>query len=159
MRKFMAVPMTLLILFAAGDLSAQEGETWETQEPVYNVATIRIHPNMGERYLNNLKRTWVTGVEASMEEGLVEDYWVYSSVTPLDGGYNLMLVTRHPNLASLDATDAWRERIAAVDRKVLAEVSEEESDEITSTVYPEVRTILSEKLMREVRFMDGSAGN
>lgn len=33
-------------------------------------------------------------------------------------------------------------------------ISEEETDRITATIYPEVRTILSDKLVREVRFME-----
>lgn len=131
---------------------AQEGEGWKTLEPVYYVTTIKIHPNMGEQYLKNLKKTWVTGVEAAKAEGLTEDYWVFSSMTPNDGGYNLMLVTKHPNLASMDATDQWRATIDRIDAKVQEMMSEEESDEITSNVYPNIRTITSEKMMREIEF-------
>lgn len=132
---------------------AQEGEGWKTLEPVYDVTTIKIHPNMGEQYLMNLKKTWVSGVEAAMEEGLTEDYWVFSSVTPNDGGYNLMIVTKHPNLASMDATDEWRAAIARIDTKVAQMISEQETDEITGNVYPNIRTITSEKLMREIEFI------
>lgn len=144
----------LLTVLTARPAVAQEGEGWNTLEPVYNVTTIKIHPNMGEQYLQNLKRTWVTGVEAAIEEGLTEDYWVFSSLTPNDGGYNLMIVTKHPNLAALDATDAWRERIARIDATVQQTLSEQESDEITGNVYPNIRTITSEKMLREIEFTE-----
>jgi len=164
-RQIRNVPVSALALALALALStvslapragqAQEGESWTTLEPVYNVVTIRIHPNMGERYLNNLRKTWVTGVEEAKPEGITEDYRTYSSLTPNDGGYNLMIVTRHPNLAAFDATDAWREKIARIDARVQQQISERETDEITSTVYPQVRTILSEKMLREIEFVEG----
>lgn len=155
MRRLAVVLVTLgLVPLTTQGVQAQEGETWETQETVYNVTTIRIHPNMGEQYLNNLRQTWVTGVKEQMNEGLVTDYSVYSSVTPNDEGYNLIIVTEHPNLASFDATDEWREKIARIGDRVEAIVSEEESDRITGTVYPEIRTIMSSKLVREIEFIE-----
>ena len=144
----------VLLPLATPELVAQEGETWKTQENVHNVTLIRIHPNMGDQYLNNLKRTWVTGVKEQMREGLVTDYAVYSSITPNDQGYNLIIVTEHPNLAAFDATDEWRQKLARINQRVEAQVSEQESERITSTVYPNIRTILSSKLVREVEFMD-----
>lgn len=144
----------LVVAVAAAPSLAQEGETWKTQEKVYNVTLIRIHPNMDEQYLNNLKRTWVTGVKQAMEEGLTLDYKIMTSLTPVDEGYNLMLVTVHPNLASFDATDEWRAKIARMAESYEAVVSDEESDRITGTVYPEIRTILSQKLLREIEFVE-----
>ncbi|MFQ5677871.1 MAG: hypothetical protein ACE5HP_00250 [Gemmatimonadota bacterium] len=147
------IALGLVPLATHGSL-AQEGETWETQEIVYNVTLIRIHPNMDERYLNNLKRTWVTGVKEAMAEGLTTDYSLYTSITPNDQGYNLILVTEHPNLASFDATAAWREKVQRIGERVQAMISEDETNRITSTVYPEIRTILSSKLVREVKFLE-----
>lgn len=53
-----------------------------------------------------------------------------------------------------DARDEWREKIARIGDRVEAIVSEEESDRITGTVYPDIRTILSDKLVREVKFIE-----
>lgn len=132
---------------------SQEGETWVTQETVYNVTAIKIHPNAGEQYLNNIKKTWVPGVKAAMEEGLITDYKILASLTPNDGGYNLLLITEHPNLASMDATAELREKGKRIEQRALESISEEEAEKITATVYPEVRTILSEKLLRELKFV------
>ena len=93
-----------LALAAAPFAAAQEGETYETQETVYNVTLIRVHPNMSDVYLNNLKRTWITGVKAAMSEGLTTGYKIFQTVNGGDQGYNLLLMTEHPNLASFDAT-------------------------------------------------------
>lgn len=155
MRKLCAV-LPVLALFAglSTPALAQEGETWETQETVYSVTAIRVHPNMDEQYLNNLKRTWVTGVKAAMAEGLTSNYWVYQTLSSNDEGYNLLLVTEHPNLASFDATAEWRAKIQRVGDAVEAMISEQETDRITSTVYPQIRDILSSKLMREIKFIE-----
>ena len=155
MKKLFAAAAAVIALTAvASPALAQEGETWETQETVYSVTLIRVHPNMDEQYLNNLKRTWVTGVRAAMDEGLTTDYKIYQSLTSNDRGYNLILVTEHPNLASFDATAEWRAKIQRIGDAVEAIISQEETDEITSTVYPEIRTIMSSKLVREVKFID-----
>lgn len=155
MRKLCAVlPLFLLFIGLTTPAVAQEGETWETQETVYAVTLIRVHPNMGEQYLNNLKRTWVTGVQEAMKEGLTTSYRVFQSLTTNDRGYNLLLVTEHPNLASFDATEEWRAKIQRIGDAVEAIISDEESDRITSAVYPQIRDIMSSKLLREVKFIE-----
>jgi hypothetical protein len=108
---------------------------------------------MGDKYLNNLKRTWVTGVKEAMKEGLTLDYKILSSLT-LDEGYNLLLITTHPNLAAFDATDEWRQKTARINERTEAVVSEEEAEKITTGVYPEIRTLVSAKLLREIEFIE-----
>ena len=155
MRKLIALCAVLVasVGFAA-PAAAQEGETWETQETVYNVTLIRVLPNMDEQYLNNLKRTWVTGVQEAIKEGLTTEYRVYQTLNTNDEGYNLILVTEHPNLASFDATAEWRAKIQRIGDAVEAIISEQETDRITGTVYPNVRKIMSSKLVRELQFID-----
>ena len=85
----------------------------------------------------------------------MEDYQIFTSLTPNDDGVNIIIITRHPDLASMDATDAWREQIARVQGRVLQRISEAETDEITGNVYPNIRTIVGEKLMREIEFIGG----
>ena len=144
----------ILALAAAQFAVAQEGETYETQKTVYNVTLVRVHPNMGSNYLNNLKRTWVNGVKAAMEEGLTTDYKIYQTVNGGDQGYNLILVTEHPDLASFDATAELREKFDRIGEKVEQMISDEESDEITEKVYPNIRDILSDRWVREIKFIE-----
>jgi len=152
-KHLMCMGISLICALVSGSVLAQEGETWDTQQTVYNVTEIKIHPNAGEQYLNNIKRTWLSGVKAAKEEGLILDYRIFTSVTPNDGGYNLLLVTVHPNLASMDATAELKEKGKAVEKKAQEMIAEAEADKITAT-YPEVRTILSQKLLREIKFID-----
>ena len=85
---------------------------------------------------------------------MTTDYKVFQTLQTNDRGYNLLLVTEHPNLASFDATAEWRAKIQRIGDAVEAMISEQETDRITSTVYPKIRDIMSSKLMREIKFID-----
>lgn len=153
MKKHLVCMGIALFCLLAGSALAQEGETWDTQQNVYNVTEIKIEPNAGEQYLNNIRRTWLSGVKAAKEAGLILDYRIFTSVTPNDGGYNLLLVTVHPNLAAMDATPELKQKGKAIQKRVQEIIAEAESDKITAT-YPGMRTILSQKLLREIKFID-----
>ena len=132
---------------------AQEGKTWQTQEKVWDVTTIKVFPNAGEQYLNNLKRTWATAMSRAQQQGLIGDYKILSSVTDNGGDYNLMLIIEYPNLAALDANKENLSKWMKFDDEMKSVVPKEESDKITSSIYPKVREIKGETLMREIRFL------
>jgi hypothetical protein len=96
----------------------------------------------------------VTGVKAAMEEGLTTDYKIYQTVNGGDQGYNLILVTAHPNLAAFDATAELREKFERIGNRVEEMISDQESDEITEKVYPNIREIMSDRWVREIKFTE-----
>lgn len=151
MKRFVTL-IFLSLLFSP--ILAQEGETWETQQDVWDVTTIRILPNAGQQYLNNLRRTWVTAMEESKKLGLISDFRILSSVTDNSQGYNLMLVVHYPSLAALDATEERRAKWRQLDENLEKIISNEESQQISATVYPKVREILDHTLLREIKFKD-----
>lgn len=156
MRKFTTLAAAaVLVALMASPAQAQEGETFETLKPVYNVVMVQVHPNMGEDYINNLRKTWLIGTEEAMKEGVVEDYQIFTSLTPNDDGVNLIIITSHRDLASMDVSSAWRARADRIQERVLQRISEQETDEITGNVYPNIRTIVGEKLMRQIKFIGG----
>ena len=56
MRKFTTLAAAaVLAALCTSPALAQEGETFMTKKPVYNVVMIQVHPNMGENYINNLR--------------------------------------------------------------------------------------------------------
>lgn len=131
---------------------AQEGVTWDTQEAVWDVTAIRIFPNAGQQYLNNLRRTWVTSMNEAKEMGLISDYRILASLAANEPGYNLLLIVHYPNLAAMDATTALRAKWKELDDRVEKIISNKESQEISMTVYPDVREIESQKFLREIKF-------
>ena len=130
---------------------AQEGETWDTGEKVYEISTIDLEPNVDPIYLNNIKRTWVIQAEAQKSEGIIEDYFIYRSINQYDGDFDLILMTVYPNLAALDNNPKNRKKWDRAEEKARKTISEEATQELTAT-YGKLRTIRDQKLMREIKF-------
>lgn len=150
MMKRIAVLVLAVLFFTTG--FAQEGVTWETQEPIWDVTSIRIYPNAGQQYLNNLRRTWASAMEESKKLGLISDYKILSSLTNNGPGYNLLLIVHYPNLAAMDATSDLRAKWKQLDERMQEKIPTEESQEISLNVYPNLREIENQQLMRELKF-------
>ena len=86
--------IVITALVAICSLFAQNGETWNTSETVYQVSTIDLEPNVDAQYLNQMKRTWGTNMKVLKAEGLIEDYHIYKSVNQYDGDYDLSLTVK-----------------------------------------------------------------
>ena len=141
----------LSLCITTGFSFAQEGETYDTGEKVYDISTIDLEPNVDPIYLNNIKRTWVNQAEAQKSEGIIEDYFIYRSINPYDGDFDLILMTVYPNLAALDNNPKNRKKWDRATEKAQKAISQEATQELTAT-YGKLRTIRDQKLMREIKF-------
>ena len=72
------IVITAMVAICA--LFAQNGETWNTSETVYQVSTIDLEPNVDVQYLNQMKQTWGTNMKVLKAERLIEDYHIYKSI-------------------------------------------------------------------------------
>ena len=143
----------LIIAFVAvTTLAAQPRETWNVGESVYQIATINLEPNADAQYLNQMKQTWANQMEVFKAEGLVEEYHIYRSINAYDGDFDLLLMVKYKNLAMFDSNKKNNKRWDDAIAKVRKKISQEETQQITSA-FPTVRTILDEKLMREITFI------
>ena len=141
-----------VVLVAASALFAQAGETWNVGESVYQIPTIDLEPNVDAQYLNQMKRTWTNNMEVFKAEGLVEEYHIYKSINQYDGDFDLLLVVKYKNLAIIDSNAKNNKRWDKAFDKAREVISDEESQNITGT-FPKMRTILDQKLMREITFI------
>lgn len=122
---------------------------YTVSDSVSNVTTVKVKENMVEDYLQGIRATWAASNEVSKRLGQMKDYHVYISDLPNSGEFNVMLVATFantsdlaPNKARYDAfMKAWGTKHEAMTRKT------------TTTVYPNLRNITGEYLMREVTFM------
>lgn len=102
-----------------------------------------------EDYLQGIRNTWVASNAVAKQLGQMKDYHVYVSDLPNSGEFNVMLVATFantsdlaPNKARYDAfMRAWGTQHEAATRTT------------TTTVYPNLRDITGEYLMREVTFV------
>ena len=124
-------------------------QDYTVSDSVSNVSTIKVKENMVEDYLQGIRNTWVASNAVAKKLGQMKDYKVYVSDLPNSGEFNVMLVATFantndlaPNKARYDAfMRAWGTQNEAATRTT------------TTTVYPNLRDITGEYLMREVTFL------
>ena len=99
-----------------------------------------------------MKRTWGNNMEVFVAEGLVEEYHIFQSVNQYDGDFDLLLMVKYKNLAILDSNKKNNKRFDDAFAKARKKLSQEKTDQITAT-FPKMRTILDQKMMREITFI------
>ena len=140
----------LALLAAVGSTAAfADLEPWKdytVSEAVWSVTTIKVHSNMGDAYLEGLKKTWVPVSEVAKELGQIEDYHIYRSETPDSGTFNLLLVVKFKNNDALAPNKARYETFM---KKWGAE-RQKKTTEIAQKEYPAMRDITGEYHVHEI---------
>ena len=143
--------ITIISLISITALFAQAGETWNVGESVYQVSTIDLEPNVDPQYLNQMKKTWGNNMEVMKAEGLIEEYHIFRSINQYDGDFDLLLMIKYKNLAILDSNPKNNKKWDEASEKARQVISRDQKNQITGT-FPKMRTILDQKLMREITF-------
>ncbi len=115
-------------------------------DAVWSVTTIRVKPNMGDAYLEGLKKTWVESSELAKKLGQIEEYHIYRSDLPDSGNFNLLLVVKFKNNEALAPNKARYEAF-------MKEWGAERNKKTTETAqhdYPGMRDITGEYNLREI---------
>jgi|TARA_B100001105_G_scaffold10537_1_gene7855 hypothetical protein len=142
----------LISFFTLTALFAQAGETWTVGESVYQISTIDLEPNVDPQYLNQMKKTWGNNMEVMKAEGLIEEYHIFRSINQYDGDFDLLLMIKYKNLAILDSNPKNNKKWDEATEKARKVISRDQTNQITGT-FPKMRTILDQKLMREITFI------
>ena len=143
--------ITLISLLSFTALFSQVGETWTVGESVYQISTIDLEPNVDPQYLNQMKKTWGNNMEVMLAEGLIEEYHIFRSINQYDGDFDLLLMIKYKNLAILDSNPKNNKKREKAQAKAREVISRDKTNQITGT-FPKMRTILDQKLMREITF-------
>src|SRR6202140_3540467 len=106
----MRLKIILLSLMAFGSTAAfTDLEPWKDysmSESVWTVTAIKVHSNMGDAYLEGLKKTWIASNEVAEKLGQIEEYHLYRSDFQDSGTFNLLLVVKFKNNEALAPTKA-----------------------------------------------------
>ncbi len=122
---------------------------WTDYEPsaaIWQVTTVKVHPNMGDAYLEGLRDTWVASNEVAKGLGQIEDYWIYRSDLPQSGDFNLLLVVKFANDEALAPNKARYEAFM----KEWGEKRNKETTDFAQKNYPGMREITGMYQMREI---------
>ena len=122
---------------------------YTVSDSVSNVSTIKVKENMIEDYLQGIRGTWVASNEVAKRLGQMKDYHVYVSDLPSSGEFNVMLVANFANTSDLAPNKARYDAFM----KAWGTANEAATRTTTTTVYPNLREITGEYLLREVTFL------
>ena len=137
----------LLLLLVSSTASAQL-EPWadyDVSKELWNITLIRVHPNMGDDYLEGIKETWVASNKVAKELGQIEDFKIFRSQLPQSGDVNLFLVVKFTDSSQLEPNKAEYDKFM----KAWGEERQQQNREITKN-YPAMREITGEYLVREI---------
>ena len=137
----------LLLLLVSSTASAQL-EPWadyDVSKELWNITLIRVHPNMGDDYLQGIKETWVASNKVAKELGQIEDFKIFRSQLPQSGDVNLFLVVKFADSSQLEPNKAEYDKFM----KAWGEERQQQNREITKN-YPSMREITGEYLVREI---------
>lgn len=124
-------------------------EDFTVSDTVSNVTTVKVKENMVEDYLQGIRGTWVASNAIAKRLGHLKDYRVYVSDLPNSGEFNVVLVVDFANTSDLAPNKARYEAFM----RAWGPENEAANRTTSTTVYPNIRTITGEYLMREVTFM------
>jgi len=137
---------TVAILFASSaSADLTPWEDYEVSEAVWSVTTIKVDPNMGDAYLEGIKKTWVASNEVAKKLGQIEDYSIYRSDLPQSGDFNLLLIVKFANTADMAPNKA---RYEAFMKEWGPQA--EETSEYAQKNYPGMREITGQYNLRKI---------
>jgi len=124
-------------------------QDYTVSDSVSSISTIKVKENMIEDYLEGIRGTWIASNAVAKQLGHMSGYHVYVSDLPNSGEFNVMLVATFANTSDLAPNKARYEAFM----KAWGTANETASRTTSTTVYPNLREITGEYLMREVTFL------
>jgi hypothetical protein len=147
--KYLLASALVVSLSAPAAAQLKPYEDYTVSDSVSNVSTIKVSENMVEDYLQGIQQTWVASNEVAKRLGQMQDYHVYVSDLPNSGEFNVMLVATFANTSDLAPNKARYEAFM----REWGTANEAATRATSTTVYPNLREITGEYLMREVTFL------
>lgn len=144
--KIVALGLSLVLASSAALAELEPYKDYSISDAVWGITTIKVAANMGDVYLEGLKKTWVESSEIAKKLGQVDEYHIYQSALPESGNFNMMLVVKYKNAEAMAPSkaryDAFMKEWGAERNKKTAETAQ--------TVYPKMREITGEYAMHEI---------
>lgn len=117
------------------------GDYWE-------VTGIKVADGAGLKYAKHLASQWRKNMDFAKSKGWLKDYMVISNVHPRSDEPDLYLITVFEQMASVEEGEKRRKAWMEFSKKSMSEWQAESGDRA------EYRTIMSESLLRHLKFRD-----
>ena len=140
--------LTAVLFFLVSNTALAQLEPfadYEMSDALWNITTVKVHPNLGDDYLEGIRDTWVASNKVAKELGQIEDFFIYRSQLPQSGDANLFLIVKFADGDSLKPNKEEYDKFM----KAWGAANQEKSREITKN-YPGMRKITGEYLVRKI---------
>jgi hypothetical protein len=146
--RFIAAPVALAFAFWASAAMAdlQIYKDYTPSDAIWSVTAIKVAPNMGDAYLEGIKKTWVSSNQVSKSLGQIEDYQILRSNLPESGAFNVLLIVKFKNDEMLAPNKARYDAFMAK----FGEAQQKATTEQAQRDYPAMREIVGEYQFREI---------
>ena len=146
MRIKVMISALLFLFFTQSALAQLEPfSDYAISDELWNITLVKVHPNLGDDYLEGLRDSWVASNRVAKELGQIEDFSIYRSQLENSGDVNLFLMVKFANSDQLDPNKAEYDKFM----KAWGEANHKRSREITKN-YPAMREITGEYLVRKI---------
>ncbi|MCX6244142.1 MAG: hypothetical protein NTU98_05495 [Bacteroidetes bacterium] len=135
--------IVLLIALMAGTTAYSQDRVYKDGS-VWDLSIIKTTTGMGDSYITNLKSTWKAVQDEALKQGLILSYKILAGSSANEDDFDMLLMVEYKNLASMENND---DKWDAIYKKV---VGDQTTMEKLRDSRVNMRTILGEKLMREV---------
>jgi len=132
-----AIAATGISTYAQAKRPYRNGSVWEMN-------FIRMKPGMDAAYLTYIATDWKRSQEAAKKEGLTLSYKVLTTEGHTPGDWNIVLMTEHKDLASMEAN---QEKRAALEQKLVGDDAKQMQGYKDRL---EIREIIGDRLAREI---------
>lgn len=147
-KTLLAIGLSIAVAAPAG-AQLRPYQDYTVSDSVINMSTVKVKENMVADYLQGIRATWVASNEVAKSLGHIKDYRVYVSELPNSGDFNVVLVTEFANTSDLGPNKARYDAFM----KAWGTANEAMTRKTTTTVYPNLRDITGEYLLRRVTFL------
>ena len=145
---FRGLFLSVVGMFAMGNALADGHEPPFIPGDYWEVAGIKVADGAGLKYAKHLADVWRKNMEFAKSKGWIKDYIVLANVHARADESDLYLVTVFENMATVEEGEARREAWIEFSKKSMEDWQKESGDRA------EYRTLMSEQLLRHLKFRD-----
>lgn len=135
--------LVVLILTLSVVIVAQVSRPYRNGS-VWQISFIRMKPGMDAAYLNYIATDWKRNQEAAKKDGMILSYKVLTTEAHGSTDWNILLMTEHKDMATLEANDAKNDALL---QKV---VGDDQKQMQGYRERLEIREVMGNRLAREI---------
>ncbi|MFQ3236729.1 MAG: hypothetical protein ACI9C4_002302 [Paraglaciecola sp.] len=141
--RYLSVIMLLFTVSSQAELAVYKDYDLGTE--IISMTTVKVDPNMEDKYLEGLRDSWVQVVKIQKDLGYIKDWKIYGSELPQSGQFNMVLMVFFNNSSDLEPNQIKYEAFM----KKWGEENQKNSREILKS-YPDIRSLTGEYRLREI---------